>query len=117
MSMQPDNRRSLPVIVLIVVLLFALALCAVFLQRYQRDSRELKSLITEFDEVTDHWKQIDADKLVLKNELKTLSNQIADAEDDIASAEKRLNDISSLREEIKSLEEQLEALQPSSTPE
>ncbi len=112
-----QKKHSVPVVVLIAVLLFAVILSASFLIRYHRDSVELKSLTKQFNEVTDRWKQIDADKLDLKAELKSLTNQIADAEDDIASAEKRQKDIDSLREEIRSLEEQLAALAPSSSSE
>ena len=110
MSSKQNNGHPLSAIVLIAALVFAVALSASFLIRYRRDSRELKSLTTQFNEVTDHWKQIDADKQLLKDELKSLTNQIADAEDDIASAEKRLKDIDSLREDIRALEEQLASL-------
>ena len=116
MSYMP-KKDSVPAIVLIAVLLFAIILCASFLIRYHQDSVELRSLSKQFNEVTDHWKQIDADKQVLKTELKSLTNQIADAEDDIASAEKRQKDIDSLREEINVLEEQLAVLSPSSSAE
>ena len=109
------KKNSVPAIVLIAVLLFAIILSASFLIRYHRDSVELRSITKQFNEVTDRWKQIDADKLVLKTELKSLTNQISDAEDDIASAEKRQKDIDSLREEINALEEQLTALPPSSS--
>ena len=95
---------------LIAALLFAIALSVSFVLQYRKDSRELKAIVTEYNEVTEHWKQIDADKQVLKDELKTLTNQNADADDDIASAEKRLKDIESLKEEIKTLEEQLASL-------
>ena len=111
------KKNSVPAIVLIAVLLFAIILSASFLIRYHRDSVELRSITKQFNEVTDRWKQIDADKLVLKTELKSLTNQISDAEDDIASAEKRQKDIDSLREEINALEEQLTALPPSSSAE
>ena len=111
------KKHPVPAIVLIAALLFAIILSASFLIRYHRDSVELRSLTKQFNEVTDHWKQIDADKQVLKTELKSLTNQIADAEDDIASAEKRQKDIDSLREEINVLEEQLAALSPSSSAE
>lgn len=111
------KKHSVPAVVLIAALLFAVILSASFLIRYHQDSVELRALTKQFNEVTDHWKQIDADKMVLKTELKSLTNQIADAEDDIASAEKRQKDIDSLREEIKSLEEQLAALAPSSSVE
>ena len=110
MTGKQNQGRSLSVVVLIAALLFALALSVSFLLQYRKDSRELKTILNEYNEVTDHWKQIDADKQVLKDELKTLTNQIADAEDDIASAEKRLSDIESLKEEIKTLEEQLASL-------
>ena len=116
MSYMP-KKDSVPAIVLIAVLLFAIILCASFLIRYHQDSVELRSLSKQFNEVTDHWKQIDADKQVLKTELKSLTNQIADAEDDIASAEKRQKDIDSLRKEINVLEEQLAVLSPSSSAE
>ena len=111
------KKNSVPAIVLITVLLFAIILSASFLIRYHRDSVELRSITKQFNEVTDRWKQIDADKLVLKTELKSLTNQISDAEDDIASDEKRQKDIDSLREEINALEEQLAALPPSSLAE
>ena len=111
------KKISVPAIVLITVLLFAIILSASFLIRYHRDSVELRSITKQFNEVTDRWKQIDADKLVLKTELKSLTNQISDAEDDIASAEKRQKDIDSLREEINVLEEQLAVLSPSSSAE
>lgn len=116
MSNMP-KKDSVPAIVLIAALLFAIILCSSFLIRYHQDSVELRSLSKQFSEVTDHWKQIDADKQVLKTELKSLTNQIADAEDDIASAEKRQKDIDSLREEIKALEEQLAAFSPASSAE
>ena len=110
MTDKQNQGRPLSAVVLIAALLFAVALSVSFLIRYRKDSRELKSILTEYNEVTDHWKQIDEDKQVLKDELKTLTNQIADAEDDIASAEKRQKDIDSLKDEIKTLEEQLASL-------
>ena len=110
MSDKQNQGRPLSAVVLIAALLFAVALSVSFLLQYQKDSRELKSIVNEYIQVTEHWKQIDADKQILKDELKTLTNQIADAEDDIASAEKRLKDIASLQEEIKTLEEQLASL-------
>jgi peptidoglycan hydrolase CwlO-like protein len=112
-----SKNHSLPAIVLIATLLFAIILSVSFLYRYRRDSIELKSLTRQINETTERWRQIDADKMLLKNELNALNNQILDAEDDIASAEKRQNDIDSLREEIKSLEEQLAALSPASSAE
>ena len=110
MTDKQNQGHSLSAVVLIAALLFAVALSASFLIQYRKDSRELKTILNEYNEVTEHWKQIDADKQVLKDELKTLTNQIADAEDDIASAEKRLKDIETLKEEIKTLEEQLASL-------
>ena len=110
MSDKHNQGRPLSAIVLIAALLFAVALSVSFLLQYRQDSRELKSIVNEYIQVTEHWNQIDADKQILKDELKTLTNQIADAEDDIASAEKRLKDIASLQEEIKTLEEQLASL-------
>ena len=110
MNTKESQGRPLSAVVLIAALLFAVILSASFILRYRRDSLELKSLTKQFDEVTDHWKQIDAEKQLLKDELKSINNQIADAEDDIASAEKRQKDIDTLREEIKTLEEQLASL-------
>ena len=110
MTDKQNQGRPLSAVVLIAALLFAIALSVSFVLQYRKASRELEAIVTEYNEVTEHWKQIDADKQVLKDELKTLTNQIADAEDDIASAEKRLKDIESLKEEIKTLEEQLASL-------
>ena len=110
MTDKQNQGRPLSAVVLIAALLFAIALSVSFVLQDRKDSRELKAIVTEYNEVTEHWKQIDADKQVLKDELNTLTNQNADADDDIASAEKRLKDIESLKEEIKTLEEQLASL-------
>ena len=117
MNSTRNQDRPLSAVVLIAALLFAIVLSASFLLRYRQDSLELKSLTKQYNEVTDHWKQIDADKQLLKEELQSVNNLIADAEDDIASAEKRMKDIDSLREEIRSLEEQLLSLNAASSAE